>query len=400
MDKIDHLLTHNIDSIYPSKEALHKKLSGQDKLRIYFGVDPTNPNIHIGNAVPLWKLREFQDLGHHVIFLIGDFTGLIGDPSGKDITRPVLSKEEIAKNAKTYVDQARKILDFEAKKKPEILYNSEWNSKLKFADVIKLASEFSVQQMLERDMFQERLKSGASISAHELLYPIVQGYDSVMMNVDIELGGTDQTFNMLVGREMVKRHLNKEKFVLTSPLLPGNDGRKMSKSYGNVINITDAPNDMFGKAMTVDDELLEMYLEMTTTLTRGEVKFALKKGPFEAKKNLGFELVKRYYNETDANKAQGEFENTFSKGQLPSEITTYVLNKSEKKKTIIEFLVDENIASSNSDARRLVDQGGVTIIEPETLAEQKLENSYQPLVDMIGKVLKVRRNWIRIVDKV
>ena len=231
----NHLLEKNIDSIYPSRDALEAKLKSDKQLKIYLGIDPTSPEIHIGNAIALWKLKEFQSAGHTVILLVGDFTGMVGDPSDKTATRKKLTREEVLTNAKTYKDQASKILNFSGKNPARLEFNSAWLSKLTFEDIIELSANFTVQQMIERDMFQKRLEEKKPIGIHEFLYPLMQGYDSVAMDIDIELGGTDQAFNMLIGRTLMKIIKSKEKFVLTLPLLEGTDGRKMSKSYDNTI---------------------------------------------------------------------------------------------------------------------------------------------------------------------
>ncbi|HUW71751.1 MAG TPA: tyrosine--tRNA ligase, partial [Candidatus Humimicrobiaceae bacterium] len=249
--KIEQALTRGVAAIYPNRKSLEKVLGSGKRLRIYNGIDPSNPNIHLGNALSLWKMRHFQELGHKTVLLIGDFTGRIGDPSDKKAVRLRLSRQEVLENAKTYQEQAAKILDFKSKTNPcGIEFNSEWLDKLSNKEVIELAGCFTVQRLIERDLFQRRLKEKKPIGLHEFLYPLYQGYDSVAMDVDMEIGGNDQTFNMLVGRDLLKIYKNKEKFALTVPLLEGTDGRKMSKSWGNVINLTDSADNMFGKVMS------------------------------------------------------------------------------------------------------------------------------------------------------
>src|SRR3990172_6053858 len=272
MNYFDELLTRNVSTIYPNKEAFLKRLGSNTKLKIYLGIDPSSPKIHLGNAIALRKLAEFQNLGHKIILLIGDFTGMIGDPTDRNSARQPLTREQVLENSKSYRRQAEKILNFKGKNPAEIVYNSTWLSKLNFEEVIKLAGHFTIQQLLERDMFQERLKNNKPIGLHEFLYPLMQGYDSVAMDVDLEVGGSDQTFNMLIGRELQRELHGKEKFVLTLPLLEGTDGRKMSKSFGNTIDIDEIPENMFGKLMGIKDELIWKYFEMCTDLDTQTLK--------------------------------------------------------------------------------------------------------------------------------
>src|SRR3989338_7452521 len=266
-EKINEVLERGVQEIAVRKD-LEKLLCSGKKIRVYFGIDPTSTRITLGNAVPLRKLRDFQDLGHEVIFLVGSFTALIGDTSDKEAMRQAMTSEEIESNFKTYKEQAAKILDFS---KAKIVYNGDWLSKLKFTDIVKLAQNFTVQQMIERDLYQKRLQAGKPIGLHEFLYPLMQGYDSVQLEVDLEIGGNDQLFNMLAGRTLLKIYKNKDKHVLTTPLLPGLDGRKMSKTYGNAVDITDVPNDMYGKIMSLRDELMLQYFELCTDLSLAEV---------------------------------------------------------------------------------------------------------------------------------
>jgi tyrosyl-tRNA synthetase len=272
-DPIEQLLTRRVVEIFPSRDELEKLLRSEKKIKIYLGVDATGPIIHVGHAVQLQKLREFQDLGHKVILLLGDFTGRIGDPTDKSAARQQLTREQVQENLTTYVEQASKILDFESKENPpEVRLNGEWWDEKSAADLIEIAASFTVQQNLQREMFQRRLAENKPIRLHEFLYPILQGYDAVAMDVDAELGGTDQTFNMLAGRELVREYLNKEKYVLTGPLLEGLDGRKMSKSYGNVVGVSDPPYDMYGKLMSLKDDLIVRYFELVTAVPEAEVE--------------------------------------------------------------------------------------------------------------------------------
>lgn len=355
--EIEKLLNKNVEEVIVKKDLEKLLLSGK-KLRIYIGVDPSSPVIHIGHAVGLRKLKEFQDLGHKVIFLIGDFTGRIGDPSGKTNQRVPLTEKEVLENAKTYLDQASKIIDI---KKAEIRYNAEWLDKLKFKDVVMLAANFTVQQMIERDMFKERLKNGKPIALHEFLYPLMVGYDSVALDVDVEMGGTDQTFNMLAGRTLMKAMKGKEKHVLSVPLLLGTDGRKMSKSYGNVIGVTDPADDMFGKVMSIKDELIIQYFELCTDKSDDEIKeITMKLKGGENPRNLKFELAKDivtiYHNSEEAKKAAQEFENIFKNKEKPAEMPRAKFSKGDK---LVDVLVDSKTVSSKSDARRLIQQNGV-----------------------------------------
>src|SRR3989344_1874982 len=330
----NQLLEKNIDSIYPSRDALEAKLKSDKQLKIYLGIDPTSPEIHIGNAIALWKLKEFQSAGHTVILLVGDFTGMVGDPSDKTATRKKLTREEVLTNAKTYKDQASKILNFSGKNPARLEFNSAWLSKLTFEDIIELSANFTVQQMIERDMFQKRLEEKKPIGIHEFLYPLMQGYDSVAMDIDIELGGTDQAFNMLIGRTLMKIIKSKEKFVLTLPLLEGTDGRKMSKSYDNTIALNDSPNNMYGKIMSLKDELIVKYFELCTDMEEKDLKHSKHQledksvNPMDLKKKLAFEITKRYHGKSEAEKAEKEFVRVFQKRGGPSEIQEITLSKS------------------------------------------------------------------------
>ncbi|MDO8507685.1 MAG: tyrosine--tRNA ligase [bacterium] len=354
---IEKLLNKNVEEVIVKKDLEKLLLSGK-KLRIYIGVDPSSPVIHIGHAVGLRKLREFQDLGHKVIFLIGDFTGRIGDPSGKTNQRVPLTEEEVLENAKTYLDQASKIIDI---KKAEIRYNAEWLDKLTFKDVVMLASNFTVQQMIERDMFKERLKTNKPIGLHEFLYPLMVGYDSVALDVDIEMGGTDQTFNMLAGRTLMKTMKGKEKHVLSVPLLLGTDGRKMSKSYGNVIGVDDPADDMFGKVMSIKDELIIQYFELCTDRDDEEIKEITKKlKGGENPRNLKFELAKdivtTYHSSKAAETAGQEFEKIFKDKGKPTDMPKVSYSKGDK---LVDVLVESKIVDSKSEVRRLIQQNGV-----------------------------------------
>jgi len=372
--KIEEILTRGVEKIYPTKESLEQVLLSGKKLKIYIGIDPTNPNIHIGNAVVLWKLREFQDLGHKVILLLGDFTGRIGDPSDKNSMRPRLNHEQVLENAKTYKEQASKILDFKSKNNPcELLFNSAWLDKLTNKELLELAGHFTVQQMIERDLFQKRLAENKPIGLHEFLYPLYQGYDSVAMEVDMEIGGQDQTFNMLIGRDLVESYLKKEKFVLATTLLEGTDGRKMSKSWGNVINLNDSPNEKYGKVMSIKDGLIVNYFRLGTRVDEKKIekiKKDLKSGkvnPRNVKAELAREIVSLYHGERIAEGAEKEFDKVFKENKVPTEIPEFSIdkiistNKGKKTLDILDLLFEINLVSSKSEAKRMIIQKGIKV---------------------------------------
>jgi tyrosyl-tRNA synthetase len=354
--KIDEILTRGVENVVVADELKKKLMSGK-KIRLYFGVDPTGSVLHLGHAVCLWKLKEFQDLGHEVILLIGDFTARIGDPSGKDAARKPLSAKEVKENFKNYKRQASKILDFS---KVKIKYNSDWLSKLKFADILKLASNFTVQQMIQRDMFQRRLKDNLPISLQEFLYPLMQGYDSVVMDVDLEIAGNDQTFNALAGRDLQKIYNNKDKDVLTCKLLLGTDGRKMSKTFNNFIAIEDDSKNMFGKIMSIKDELIDEYFELATKLSKTEI-VEIKKipNPRNQKARLAREIVKLYYNQKEAEIAENEFNKIHRDKELPSEMP--IFKTDIKNYPVLDLLCDSGLVASKKEAKRLVEGGGVEI---------------------------------------
>lgn len=362
--KINELLTRGVENIYPTREFLEKKLKSGERLTLYTGYDPTAPALHIGNAITMMKLRQFQELGHHVIMLIGDFTGLIGDPTDKTAARKQQTREEVKKNFSGWKKQAAAILDFEGDNPVEIKYNSEWLSKLNFADVLELSSHFTVQRMLERDMFEKRVKEEKPVYVHEFMYPIMQGYDSVAMDVDGEIGGNDQTFNMLTGRDLMKDLKNKEKFVLTTKLLTDTSGKKMGKSEGNIIALTDSPEDMFGKVMSWTDGMILGGFELCTTIPMDEVNKIIKENsnPRDQKVRLAYEVVKTFTNEKSANAAKENFISQFSKKEIPDDMPEV------SAKNIIDALVGAKICKSKSEARQVIDQGGVKINEKKVEA--------------------------------
>jgi tyrosyl-tRNA synthetase len=347
---LEEILTRGVAQVLPSKKAL-VKLMQKKRITLYQGFDPSSPRLHLGNLIGIRKLAQFQALGHKVIFLIGDFTGMIGDPTDKSAVRKKLTHKQVLDNAKDYKKQVEKILNFTGPNKAEILFNSKWLANLKFEEVIKLASNFTVQQMLERDFFQERLKKKKPIYLHEFLYPLMQGYDCVAMNVDLEIGGNDQLFNMLAGRALRKALNNTEKYVLTLKLLEDPTGRKMGKTEGNTINLTDSANEIFGKVMAVPDSLIKTGIELLTDLPLASIR---SQKPMAAKKRLAWEVVNQIYSETQAQKAQQSFEQTFQKR-----------NPSYQKQIPIQPSFTATIAlaagASISQAKRWIKQGAVDV---------------------------------------
>ncbi|UCC22566.1 MAG: tyrosine--tRNA ligase [Planctomycetota bacterium] len=349
-----------------SQEELSQKLAEAAKtgrqLRIKLGLDPTSPDIHLGHTVVLRKMRQFQDLGHKAVLIIGDYTARIGDPSGQDKTRPMLSGEQIEKNAKTYFEQAGKILDT-SENKLEVRYNGEWLSDLRLADIIKLTSNMTVARMLERDIFELRHKKGDPIGIHEFLYPLMQGYDSVIIKSDVELGGTDQTFNNLVGRDIQRVNGQAPQVVITMPILVGLDGQeKMSKSKGNYIGVTDEPNDMFGKVMSISDEMMENYFTLLTDLPGkkiAELTNPDKTHPKDAKVLLGKTIVTQFYNQAGAQSAAKQFEKVFAQKQLPDEMPEFKV--ASKPISAKQLLLSCKLVSTGGEAKRMVTQAAVSI---------------------------------------
>lgn len=351
--KIRELLTEGVEEVIVRKD-LEEKLSSGNVLRIKLGIDPTSPNIHIGRAVVLWKLRVFQELGHQVIFIVGDFTGLIGDTSDKESERPMLTKAQVAANMKTYFEQAYKILD---KDKTEARHNSAWLKNLGFAEIAKIADLFGVHEFAARENIKKRLDEGNRVSLRELLYPLMQGYDSVAVKADVELGGTDQRFNLLAGRTIQPLYGQESQNIMITQLLEGTDGRKMSSSWGNVINITDAPNDMFGRVMSIRDELTKRYARLAAGMPEEEIAALSKKLAIEAKEDVAFALVKRYHGEAEAKKARSFFERTFRKREMAKDnITPLSFREGEGLFSILEHA---GVSPSKSEWRRLIAQGAV-----------------------------------------
>ncbi|MBI4123995.1 MAG: tyrosine--tRNA ligase, partial [Betaproteobacteria bacterium] len=350
-------------------EELAKKLASGRKLRVKLGLDPTAPDLHLGHTVVINKLRHFQELGHQVQFLIGDFTGMIGDPSGRNQTRPPLTKEEILQNAKTYQQQVFKILDPE---RTQILFNSEWSNQLGAEGMIRLAARYTVARLLERDDFSKRYKGGEPISVHELLYPLMQGYDSVAMKADVELGGTDQKFNLLVGRELQKQYGQEPQCILTMPLLEGLDGReKMSKSLGNYVGITEPPREMFGKLMSISDQLMWRYIALLSFASEQEIRRWKKDKPRDVKARFAKEIVARFHDRSAAEEAEAEFEQRFRHGVLPQDMPEVKVTLAGDW-TFAQLLKLAGLVESTSEANRLIEQGGVKV-DGERLSDRSLK---------------------------
>ena len=393
------ILKRGVEEIIPEK-GLEKKLKKNKPLTIKAGFDPTAPDLHLGHTVLINKLKQFQDLGHKVIFLIGDFTGMIGDPSGVSETRPILTVEQLKKNSETYQEQIFKILD---KNKTKIEFNSSWFKKMTSAELINLSSKMTVARMLERDDFSKRYKGNKPISIHEFIYPLVQGYDSYELKADVELGGTDQKFNLLVGRDIQKSFGMEEQIIITLPILEGTDGvKKMSKSLNNYIGLKENPNDMFGKIMSISDDLMWRYFDLLSFKTSTEIKDIKKKtekglNPMEAKKMLSSEIVTRFHGEEKANLAEKEFTNRFSKGNDPTEIKFIKLSIKASSISIVDLLSSEKLGGdklckSKSEARRMISQGAVKIdgnkiSDDAILVQNPSESTYQ-----VGKLkhLKIK----------
>ena len=383
---IDNLLTLGVSDVIVKKD-LEEKLKSGKQLRIKLGIDPTGFDLHLGHMVVLHKLKEFQDLGHQVVLLFGNFTGQIGDPTGKDKTRPLRSQEELEANAKSYLEQASKILDAD---KVEVRWNADWLAPLTFSDVIKLASNFTVQQMLERDMFQKRMKEGKPISVHEFFYPLMQGYDSVPLEADVELGGTDQTFNVLAARPLQKAHGMEPQNIMTVPILVGTDGKaKMGKSTGNYIAVHDTPEDMVGKVMSIPDECILEYFELAARKSKEEceaIKERLKSGenPRHLKMELAKAITELYHNKEAADQGEAHFNTVFQKKKLPDNIPVHEREKGTV--SLIGLLSELDPSSSKSDLRRLIKAGAVKINEEKCDdLEKPIEISSDPNLVQIGK---------------
>jgi len=360
-EKIQRSLSKNVEQILPDKEKLAVLMSKR-KIRLYNGIDPTGTKLHLGHSIPLRKLQEFADLGHEAIIVVGTGTVLAGDPSLRDKARPKITQKEIKDNIKTWKKQASKVLDFS---KVKIKYNGDWLTKLKLAEILNIASNISAVQLFQRDMFQKRLEKGGTVWMNEVLYPILQGYDSVYMDVDLEIGGTDQVFNMLVGRDLMQKMKSKEKFVMTLPMILGTDGKPMSKSSGNCIWLDDEPNEMYGKIMSIPDEIIIPYFKTLTDIPEEKIfeyEENIKNGtvnPVELKKKLAIKIVEMYHGKKSSLNASEEFNRIFCQNEMPSEMPKIEIK--EEKINILELLVKTKITLSKAEARRLIEQGGVKI---------------------------------------
>ena len=359
-NKIDELLSRGVEEVI-DRNHLEEKLKSGKQLRIKLGIDPTSPNVHIGRTIPLFKLRDFQELGHKIVFIIGDFTGVIGDTSDKESERPMLSEDTVKTNLKSYIEQVEKIIDI---KKCEVHYNSEWLAKLNYHEISRQADVFSLNEFISRDNIKKRLDTGKRVSLRELLYPLMQGYDSVAVKADVEIGGTDQRFNLLAGRELQRQYKQEPQDIITNPLIEGLDGRKMSSSWGNSINLFDSANEMYGKIMSLKDEFIIKYFILTTRVNMSDIEKYQKElaggnNPRDYKMKLAFEIVRFYHSLDDAEKANEYFINTFSKKETP-DIMPEIKPSSYD---VITIMVESGLSPSKSEARRLIEQNGVKINE-------------------------------------
>ena len=385
--KIKELLSRGVEEVI-DKKNLERRLRSGKRLRVKLGIDPTSPNLHLGRSIPLLKLKDFQELGHQVVFIIGDFTGIIGDASDKESERPMLSEEIVRENLKNYIKQASKIIDTE---KAEICYNSNWLGDLGYGEIGTQANIFSLNEFISRENIKKRLEEGKRISLREVLYPLMQGYDSVMVKADVELGGTDQRFNLLTGREMQRFYGQEPQDMITNPLIEGLDGEKMSSSKGNTINLLDGPNDMFGKIMSLKDELIGRYFKLLTRVKSEEINEYLEEAkstgnPRNAKLRLAHEIVSIYHSMEDAKKAEEYFINTFSRKETPKEVPEL----KPKSYEIISVLLESGLVPSRSEARRVIKQGGVKV-EGETVKDFDLKVKPGTMVQK-GKI-----NFLRVL---
>lgn len=395
------VIKRGVVDLLPEDELVKKierSIKENKPLIAKLGCDPSRPDLHLGHTVVLRKLRQFQELGHQVILIVGDFTGMIGDPSGKNETRPALSLEETRRNGQSYYDQASKVLD---PAKAKICYNSEWLGKMSFEDVIKLASKYTVARMLERDEFEKRYKGGEPISIHEFLYPLAQAMDSVAIKSDVELGGTDQRFNLLVGRDVQREYGQEPQIILTMPILPGTDGKqKMSKSLDNYIGVSESPGQMYGKTLSIPDNVMYDYFELATTVSKqelAEIKATLAdptKNPRDLKRRLAREFVTLYHSADDALKAEQEFDRVFVQKDVPDDLQDFTPDTDAAACWIVKLITESGLAPSNGEARRLIKDGAVSI------DGEKVTNPDAEIALNAPKVLKVgKRRFIRIVPK-
>jgi len=392
---IEKFLFRGVEAIYPTVDELREKLMSGERLRVYQGFDPTGKYLHVGHAMGIRALRILQQLGHEVIFLVGDYTARVGDPD-KESGREMLTEKQIEENLKGWKEQAAQLIDFSGDNPVQFKRDYEWLSKLNLNDLIKLMSKMTVQQMLERDMFERRMKAGDPIGLHEFIYPLMQGYDGVAMEVDLEIGGADQTFNMLKGRDIVKSYLNKEKFVRANKMMDAPDGRTMSKTKGNGINLGDTSEDMYGKAMSYGDDKILMGLELITDVPLeaiAEIKKELEGGvnPMKYKKLLAFEIVKAIRGDKDATRAQKHFEDTVQNKEMPEEIQE--IKMSEGNYHLVDLLVKAGLASSKGDAGRLIDGGGVRV-DNEKVSDKECEVAVS---DKEVLIQKGKRGFVKVI---
>lgn len=358
-ERIERFLERGVEKIFPNDDFLRSRLSSGEKLKIYLGIDPTGPTLHMGHAIPLKKLSELQDMGHEIILLIGDFTATIGDPDKSSVRKP-LTREQVRANAQLYKEQASLFLRFDGNNPAKLVRNNDWLGEMKFADVLNLASKMTVQQMLERDMFRKRVAEQKPVYIHEFMYPLMQGYDSVAMDIDGEIGGNDQTFNMLAGRTLMKELSNKEKFVIPMKLLVDNSGAKMGKTTGNMLSFLDSADEKFGKIMSWTDGMILSGFELLTDQDLGQVQKRLDsdENPKEIKSDLAIDVVTFYHSKQEAEKAKENWETQFSKKEVPDNLSEYKMESGTK---ILDALKDSQITSSNKEGRRKIDEGAVYI---------------------------------------
>lgn len=379
---IEYALTRGVDEILPSKDSLAKILE-KKKITLYQGFDPSMPSLHLGNLVGLIKLSHFQKLGHKIIFLVGDFTGMIGDPTDKSAARKKLTREEVLKNAEKWKEQVSMVLDLSGDNPAEIKFNSTWSDKITFKELIEITSHFSVQRLLERDMFQKRLKDKKPIRLHEFLYPVAQAIDSVEMDVDLEIGGSDQIFNMLAGRTLMKATKNKEKFILATKLLVDKEGNKVGKTTGNAIFLDQEPEDFYAGIMSFPDETIYDSFELLTDVELGGLQSKVEKEPMVQKKNLAYEVVKRLWREKKAKKAQGNFESTFQKGNIPNDLPK--INVSESPIALLDIVWETKVIDSRSQIKRLIVEGAIEIDGKKHTNPSEQINVDKPVRIKVGK---------------
>lgn len=392
---IENFLNRGLENVFPNKDFLKSKLIKGERLSFYLGVDPTGP-MHLGHMIPMLKLSELQELGHQVILLIGDFTAMIGDPTDKTATRKQLTREQVLKNCENYKDQAGKILNFNGSNKAMFKFNSDWLSKMNFSDVLELSSKVTVEQMLKRDMFEKRISENKPIFIHEFMYPLMQGYDSVAMNVDGEIGGNDQTFNMLMGRDLVKIFKNKEKFVIATKLLVDSNGKKMGKTDGNAVSMDQTPEEIYGRVMSWNDNIIINAFEITTKVSLDEIKDIKKSidsgtNPKQMKSRLAKEIISIIHDKDSADRAEKSFDSLFKNKEIPKDIQELSINKNELVKDVV---VSNNIVSSNTEWRRLIESSAVTEFPNEEVIKDPYIKFEKDTVLRIGK-----KRFVKIVIK-